>query len=147
MDLKSIEQVLAEEKNLRICPVCGTPYKPYHSRQRSCGAPDCKRELHNEYVRDRAKRLKAKDPEAYRGYRAKAMRKYRAKLKEKDRREEELKELAERWKRQQKFDEYVSVHGHEYGKLSAEKVLAKVPKIDVTLGGKHDNVHGKDSRK
>ena len=147
MDLNSIEQVLAAETNLRICPICGTPYKPYHSRQKSCGSPECKREVHNAYCRARRKRLMEEHPEEFRAYRAKAMRKYRAKLKEKDRREEELKELAERWKRQQKFDEYVSVHGHEYGKLSAEKVLAKVPKIDVTLGGKHDNVHGKDSRK
>ena len=146
MDLNSIEQVLAAETNLRICPICGTPYKPYHSRQKSCGSPECKREVHNAYCRARRKKLMEEHPEEFRAYRAKAMRKYRAKLKGIEDREKELSRLSEQWKKQQKFDEYITAHGHEYGKLSAQKILEKVPKIDVNLGGNHDNVHDKDSR-
>lgn len=138
MNLNSIEQVLAAETNLRICPICGTPYKPYHSRQKSCGAPECKREVHNAYCRARRKRLLEERPDEFRAYRAKAMRKYRAKLKDIEDREKELSRLSEQWKKQQEFDEYITAHGHEYGKLSAQKTLEKVPKIDVNLGGEKD---------
>jgi hypothetical protein len=98
-------------------------------------------------MRERAKRLREEDIDLWRKYHREAVRKCRAKKRERIKRDAQLKQIEEGWEKQADFDDFITAHGHEYGKLSAEKVLAKVPKIDVTLGGKHDNVHGKDSGK
>lgn len=146
MDLNEITKILAEESGIHICPVCGTPFTPYHGRQKTCGTEECKRKWHNKYVQDRVKRLKAENLDAWRRYHAKANRKYRHKQKQIQERETELKQLQERWDKQAEFDRKISEYGHEYGKRSAEKLLATIPKIDVNLGGKNDNVHDKDKR-
>lgn len=146
MDLNEITKII-EESGLKVCPICGTPFTPYHGRQKTCGAEECKRKWHNQYVLDRVKRLKEKDPDAWRRYHAKANRKYRHKQKKLQERETELKQLQEKWEKQKEFDRKISEYGHEYGKRSAEKLLAAIPKIDVNLvGGHNDNVHDKDSR-
>ena len=147
MELTGLEQILKEANGNEFCPICGTPFKPRSSRQKTCGAPDCKRLWHNQYMRERAKRLREEDIDLWRKYHREAVRKCRAKKRERIKRDAQLKQIEEGWEKQADFDDFITEHGHEYGKLSAEKVLAKVPKIDVTLGGKHDNVHGKDSRK
>lgn len=143
MDLTTVLKALSDE-GIHVCPICGTPFEPYHSRQKTCGAPDCRRLHHNQYVKDRVDRLKREQPEEWRAYHAKANRKYRHKQYEKRKREAELKDLQDRWEKQEEFDRRIAEYGHEYGKRSAEKLLATVPKIDVTMGGKNDDLHNKD---
>lgn len=137
MDLNKITKILIDS-GIHVCPICGTPYSPYHSRQKTCGSKECKKTFHNQYVQNRVKRLKEEDLDAWREYHAKANRKWREKQKNKDKREEDLKELQERWEKQSTLDKKIAEYGHEYGKRSAEKVLANVPKIDVSMGGHHD---------
>ena len=143
MDLNTVLKALSDE-GIHVCPICGTPFEPYHSRQKTCGAKDCKRKWHNHYVSDRTKQIKAEHPEEYRKYHADANRKWRNKKKDLDRREAELKQIQERWEREEEFSKKIAEYGHEYGKRSAEKLLATVPKIDVTMGGKNDDLHNKD---
>ena len=133
MDLTTISNALSEA-GIHICPVCGTPYDPYHSRQKTCGDTECKKIYHNEYVKRRAKRLKEEDPERWNKYHAKANKRWRRKKKAIAERDEELQANQERWQKQSEFDKKVSEYGHEYGKRSAEKLLATIPKIDVTMG-------------
>ena len=133
MDIKDLEAILSERSGNKFCPICGTPFKPRRKRQKTCGAPECKREAHNEYLREKRRFYMSEHPEEFRKYRRDAMRKYRAKKAALANRDEELKELQERWQKQADFEKDVTEHGHEYGKRSAEKVLATVPKIKVTL--------------
>lgn len=135
MDLTEITKIV-EEAGLSVCPICGIPFKKYHSRQRTCGAPDCKRVCHNQYLKEHREKLKAENPEVYNKKKADANRKWRAKRKAIEGREEQLLDLQDHWKKQSDFDKFVTEHGHEYGKYSAEKVLAMVPKIDVSLDKK-----------
>lgn len=144
MDIAVIGNLLSES-GIHVCPICGTPFDPYHSRQKTCGTEECKRIFHNRYVQDRARRLKAEDPKAFNIYHANAQRKYRAKQRKLNLRDSELVEVNERWEREAEFQRKISEYGHEYGKRSAEKILATIPKIDVNLGGKHDTVHTKDN--
>ena len=54
-------------------------------------------------------------------------------------REAQLKELSKEWEKQTEFDRKVTEYGIDYGKRSAEKVLADVPKIDVNMERREDN--------
>ena len=148
MDLKEITRILTEEDGAHICPICGTPFSPRTSQQKTCGAPDCKRLHHNAYVRERAKRLKEENPDVWRRYHTNANRKWRAKQKGISDREAELKDLQKRWEKQKEFEEKIAEYGHRYGEVSAAKVLATVPKIDTNLVGRKDNddTHAEDSR-
>lgn len=129
---------LFQEKGLKVCPICGMPFDPYHRRQRTCGDARCMRLWKNAYLRNRTKELREQDLEGWRKYHREAQRKYRAKLQELKRAEQELDTLREYAQRQEKFDKFVTEHGHEYGKYSAAKVLATVPKIDVNLEKKDE---------
>lgn len=142
MDIAKLEEILADETGLKLCPICGTAYKPYHSRQKTCGSPECKRIYHNEYVRERTERLKKQDIDSFRKYHTEAQRKYRAKQKGRAERDTQLKDLGDRWSKQEEFDKKVKEYGIRYGQVQAQKTLASIPKIDVTLGGKNnDDVH------
>lgn len=145
MDLITISRVLSDS-GIHVCPICGTPFEPYHSRQKTCGSAECKKEHHNQYVKDRVKRLKEEDPEAWRKYHAKANKRYRHKQKALDERDKDLKELEDRWKRDDTLSKKIAECGHEYGKRSAEKLLATIPKIDVNLGGNNGSKDNKDKR-
>ena len=133
MDLNEIESILQSESKLKVCPICGTPFKPYHSRQKTCGSEECKNASKSESVKKRSSEKKAENPEEYKKSRRNAMRRYRRKRQALKIRESQLKELSEQWERQLNFDRKVSEYGLEYGKQSAEKVLATVPKIDVNI--------------
>lgn len=133
MDLNEIETILKSEAELKVCPICGTPFKPHHSRQKTCGSSECQKANRASTVKKRAEELKEKNPEEYRAGRRKSMQKYRQKKRATRAREAQLKELSEQWERQLDFDKKVSEYGMEYGKRSAEKVLASVPKIDVNI--------------
>ena len=147
MELTGLEAILSSESGNKFCPFCGTPFKPYNSRQITCGAPECKRLQHNQYMKERTKRLREEDIELWRKYHREATAKSRAKKKKLIERDAQLKDIAERWKRQFDLDKKVSEYGINYGEIQKRKTLDTVPKIDVNLGGtKHDNVHDKDSR-
>lgn len=144
MNLKDLEKAL-NDAGIKTCVVCGCPFEPYTKRQKTCGSERCKRTYHNKYVRERSRKQRAENRALWNQNHTEAQRKYRAKQRELQRRADELKEVGNRWERQAEFERKISEYGHEYGKRSAEKTLAKVPKIDVTLGGQHDNVHTKDN--
>lgn len=139
MGLTEIEKILESEAGLKVCKICGSPYKPYHSRQKTCGKPECKKASQRESVKRRNEERKAEDPDKYRASRSEAMRKYRQKKKALKVRETQLKELSKQWEKQLEFDKKIAEYGFEYGKRSAEKVLATVPKIDVNIFKKGEN--------
>ena len=144
MNFDEVGKIMSEA-GINICPVCGTPFHRYHRRQRTCGSLECQREWKKEYLKDWRHKHIEDDPDGFREYRRKAMRKYRGKIHYAEKLEEELAKAQEKWVKAEEFDKYVAEHGHEYGKKSAEKVLASVPKIDVNLGGKkNDDVHDQD---
>lgn len=129
MNILDLEKIIEEQTGNKVCPICSTPFKPYHSRQKTCGDPECKRRYHNEYLRERTKILKDEDREAFNKYHAAANKKYRRKQKFL----RELDELQEYMKEQTILAETINekVTGIDYGKKQAEKTLASVPKIDV----------------
>lgn len=146
MDLTSIEKILSEA-GIHSCVICGTPFEPYHSRQKTCGSPECKDEYHRRYVKAYQKRQREENAEAVRRYKRLKMREYRAKQKELEKREAQLEDMARRWEKQKQFEEKIAEYGYRYGEVSAQKTLATVPKIDVNLERRRDdNVHNKDSR-
>ena len=143
MDINKIETTLREESGIGVCPICGVPFKPYHSRQKTCGNSECKRIYHIESVKARTEKLRSESPDEYNRYRRECSRRARAKKKSLRIRESQLKDMAERWGKQSEFDNKISEYGLEYGKRSAEKVLSTVPKIDVTAFMKEIN-NGKE---
>ena len=124
---------LFRDAGITICPICGTPYEPYHSRQKTCGSDKCKREWKNAYMRERTRKQREEDLDGWRKYHRNAQRKYRAKQKGIEEFANELADLRKYAKHQEDFEKFIAEHGHEYGKYSAEKVLATVPKIDTNL--------------
>lgn len=146
MDLTGLERILSKTSGNEFCPICGTPFKPRNRRQKTCGAPECKRLWHNKYMRERSKRMQEEDRELWRKYHREAQKKTRAKKKKLIDRDSELKELSKNWERQVEFDKKVREYGINYGEVQARKTLATVPKIDVTMGGNHDNANSKDNR-
>lgn len=135
MDLQKLENILTEKSGNKFCVICGTPFEPYHTKQKTCGAPECQKALHAEYMRERAKRKKEEDIEAWRKYHREAQKKSRHKKKKRIKRDEQLKRTAKRWQKQEDLDRKVKEYGLNYGEVQAQKILEKVPKIDVTLGG------------
>ena len=143
MNLNEIEKIMQNSAGLKTCPVCGLPYKPYHARQKTCGAQECKRISHAESARKRAENAKANNPEEYRERRRASSKKSRRKRKIASDREAQLKELSERWGKQMDFEKKISEYGANYGEVSARKVLEKVPKINVSMEGeRNDNKNG-----
>lgn len=131
MKLDEIEIALQKESGLKMCVICGMPFRPYHSRQKTCGSAECKRAHHINCVIARTERIKRERPNEYKAFRRECSRRARAKKKALKARETQLKALAERWEKQKEFDDKISKYGIEYGKRSAEKVLSTVQKIDV----------------
>ena len=144
MDLKSLKDKIAEHDGLLICPICGLPFKPYRKSQKTCGADECKKLHHEAYVKEYVRKKRADDPDAYRAYRREAMRRYRAKQRKIKERDKQLEEMGSRWEQQELFSEKVKEYGWRYGDVQAQKTLDSVPKIDVNLGGFHDNLHNKN---
>jgi len=126
MNFSEIQRLMAEQ-GVNICPICNTPFSAYHSRQKTCGNPDCKRANHNKYLRER--KLTEEQKEKHR----ESNRKWRRKQAQIRERTKQMDEIIERTQKQVDFDNYIREHGHEYGKLQAEKTLSKVPKIDLNI--------------
>lgn len=136
MDLQKMQEMLSEQSGNKFCVICGTPFEPYRPKQKTCGAPECQKALHAQYMKERAKRQKDEDIEAWRKYHREAQKKSRGKKKNRIKRDRQLKQTAERWQKQEEFDKKVQEYGLNYGDVQARKTLESVPKIDVTMGGK-----------
>lgn len=145
-EFEELERLIAEKTGAPICPICGTPYIPYNTLQKTCGTEECKREWRNRRMRERRKRLQEEDYEAYREYCNEAQRKARAKKRTVDRLDEDLAAIEEKYRRMEERDRTVFADGMNYGKRQMERTLALVPKIDVNLDRRHknDNIHDKD---
>lgn len=132
MNFKVLDEIVAKHTNndVHFCAICGTPFRPYHSRQKTCGTEECKRQWSNIRYSKRRKRLLEKDPEAFRAYRREAERKSRQKKRDAEVAGRNYKKLEEYWI--DKNDRVIETDGLEYGKKQVEKTLAQVPKIDVT---------------
>lgn len=113
---------------IRRCPVCGEPFKPYHSRQKTCGRDKCKREYRNGYLRQKRREMMKDSPEMYRKYHREAQRRYRHKKKLKQELAETLEELNRAINHADPNDR---VSGIDYGKRQAEATLAQIPKIKI----------------
>lgn len=133
MNLTEIEKILSES-GIHSCVICGTPFTPFRKNQQTCGSPECRAEHHRRYVVEYNRKKREENPDAYRRYRARKVREYRARQRELDRREAEMDDIAERWQKQSTLDKKIAEYGLEYGRRSAEKVLASVPKINVEIG-------------
>lgn len=144
---EELERLISEKTGALICPICGTPFVPYNTRQKTCGTEECKREWKNKYLREYRRRLQEEDYEAYREYCNEAQRKTRWKKRGLDEIDENLAEIEERYARMEERDKTVFADGLNYGKRQMERTLAQVPKIDVNLDrGKKDNddIHDKN---
>ena len=132
MNFDELNEIIAREAGINICPICGTPFDKYHSRQKTCGTDECKRLWRNKYFDERRRRLLAENPEEFRRYRREAEKKTRRKKKEKERMRRNYKKMQSYWERQIDVKERKIDGGLDYGKKQVEKTLEQVPKIDVS---------------
>lgn len=127
MKLEELTKILNKEAGICSCPICATPFKPYNSRQKTCGNSECRRVYHVRHVSEKNKEKRRQNPEAYKDAKREQMRKYRRKQKV----IENMAEIEAYWEEKAKVNENVT--GLDYGKRQAEKILASVPKIDVNI--------------
>lgn len=143
MDLTKLEKILSDESGNKFCPICATPFKPRNSRQKTCGSAECKRQYHNEYVRQYKKQQREEFPEFVREQSRLAMRKMRARRKALEERDDDLGRQLEYWEKRKEFEQKIAAYGDKYGEVSAQKTLEKIPKIDTSMGEEtnNDTVH------
>lgn len=134
MNFDELNEIVAKEADVNVCPICGTPFKGYHKGQKTCGTDECKRLYKNNYLRERRKRLMEEDIEAYRKHRREAQRKSRRKQRELELAEKNLEKAQEYWDK--RAERHIETDGIEYGKKQMERTLAMIPKIDVSGFGK-----------
>ena len=132
MNFDALDEIIKKNTDLRICTICGTPFRPYHSRQKTCGSEECKRLYRNRRSDDRRRRKLAETPDEFRAYRRDAERKYRKKKRNKEVANKNYAKIQAYWQRQAELREYKLDGGLDYGKRQMEKTLAQVPKIDVS---------------
>lgn len=135
MNLTKLEKILSEQSGNKFCPICGTPFKPYHSRQKTCGSKECKKQYHSEYVNSYNRNLRRNNPELTRKRTRDSMRRFRAKKKNVNDIDEELGRQLEYWEKQERFDRKIAEYGDRYGEVQKQKILEQVPKIDVGTKG------------
>jgi succinate dehydrogenase/fumarate reductase flavoprotein subunit len=134
MNFEELDEIIRKETELSICKVCGTPFTPYHSRQKTCGAEECKRIWNAKRVNNYRKKKSEESPEEWRMKRRTATTRYRAKKRAAEKHEEKLQEIEEHWKEFEEHEDRIT--GLDYGKRQMERTLALVPKINIDLGGK-----------
>ena len=132
MNFDELNEIIAREAGINICPICGTPFEKYHSRQKTCGTDECKRLWRNKYFDERRRRLLAENPEEFRAYRREAERKTRRKKRNKEAMRRNYKKMQSYWERQIDVKEHRIDGGLDYGKKQVEKTLEQVPKIDIS---------------
>ena len=139
MNLTEIQKILSEQSGNKFCPICDTPFKPYHARQKTCGSPECKKIYHAEYSKNYNRRRRSENPELARQKTRESMRKFRARQKAVEDRNNDLGKQLEYWEKRKEFEKKIAEYGSNYGEVSAKKILEQVPKIDTTFGGKQDD--------
>lgn len=138
MNLTELETILSKKSGNRFCPICDTPFKPHHSRQKTCGSPECKKRYHAEYVKNYNSKLRKDNPELTRKRTRESMRKFRAKQRAVENRNDELGRQQEYWEKRAEFERKIAAYGDKYGEVQAQKILERVPKIDTSMGGNND---------
>lgn len=140
MSLDKLKELIETSTDLKICCICGMPFKPRHSRQKTCGSPECKTAHHNNYSKAYQKKMRQTDPEVAKAYHREVQQRYRKKKRDAKAMMKKITEIRDDWEKATKPDE----DGLNYGKRQAEKLLQSVPKIDVSMGGQNDTVHTED---
>ena len=147
MNFDELEKIIAKEAGVDVCPICGTPFKKYHSRQKTCATEECRKIYRAQYMKDRTARMRAEDLDGWRKKHADAQKKCRRKKKGLITADRNYQKMQEYWEAQSQ--RHIETDGLEYGKRQMERTLAQVPKIDVSgfvrKDGADDNIHNKDS--
>lgn len=148
MNFDELSKIVAEEAGVNICPICGVPFDKRHSRQKTCGADECKRLWKNDYLKAHRKKLIEEDADAYREYRNEVQRNYRRRKKAVTSVDETLIRAKEYWERFAEHHEIALTDGKDYAERQIADTLARVPKIDVSGFLKergNDDLHSKDT--
>lgn len=132
MNINELNDIIAKETGLSICPICQTPFKPRHHRQVTCGSPMCKKAHRARYMKERKERLMEEDIEKWRHKRATAQRKSRRKKKNLITADENYRKAQEYWERREASFYMEKPDGKGYAERQIEKTLSQVPKIDVS---------------
>jgi len=138
MNLTELEKILSKESGNKFCPICATPFKPYHSRQKTCGSPECKKAYHAEHVKKYNQKLRKENPALTRERTRNSMRRFRAKQKAVEARNDDLGRQLEYWEKRAEFEKKIAEYGDHYGEVSAEKILEQIPRIDTSMEGEDE---------
>lgn len=146
MNFDELSKIVADEAGVSICPICGSPFKKYHSRQIICSSPDCKKTYRADYFKKRTARIREEDVDSFRKKHNEAQKRYRQKRKENKAIDDNLKKTQEYWeRRKQALEPKEESDGKGYAQQQIEKTLSQIPKIDVNIGGAKDDIlHSKD---
>lgn len=136
MNFDELNEIIAEDAGVNICPICGTPFQKRNARQKTCGSSECKRLWKNKYLRERRTRLIAEDKDLFNFRHAEAQRKSRRKKKGLMVADENLRRAQEYWERREAKNNLALSDGKEYAERQIADTLSKVPKIDVSGFGK-----------
>lgn len=138
MNFEELEKIVQAEAGVSICPICKTPFKPYHSRQITCAAEECRKSYRSNYLKERNARLKAQDEDMWRKKHTDAQRRSRHKKREFKLTDENLKKAQAYWKKREAQHYTALSDGKEYAERQIANTLAKVPKIDVNIGKENE---------
>lgn len=147
MNFDELNEIVAKEAGINICPVCGVPFTKYNSRQKTCASAECKKAYRAEYFKKRTARLREEDIDLFRKKHNEAQKKHRHKKKRLQAADNNLKKTQEYWNRREQAIEAIidEPDGREYAQRQVEKTLSQIPKIDVNIGGAKDDIlHSKD---
>ena len=134
MGFEELEKVLeGMDKNVRYCEICHTPFKPKTCQQKCCSSAKCQAEKMRRYQKRYHEEHGEEMKEKYRDTKRAYQRKYREQRKSLRNLANELDQEIEKTDRQVAFDNFVKEHGWEYGRLQAQKTLAMVEPIKLTL--------------
>lgn len=132
MNISELNEIIAKETGVSICPICQVPFTPRHSRQITCASEECRKAHRKAYLKERKERLMEEDIDLWRAKRAAAQRKHRRKKKGLIVADENLKRAQEYWEKQEAKHYLAISDGKEYAERQMADTLAKVPKIDVS---------------
>ena len=139
MNIEQLNKIIAKETGLSICPICQMPYRPRHSKQKTCGNEECRKAHRAKYLKERTERLKAEDIDLFRQKHNEAQRKHRRKKKGLSTVDDNLRKAQEYWERREQALFVEQTDGREYAKAQVARTLSQVPKIDVNSFGKERN--------
>lgn len=140
MNFDELNEIVAKEAGVDICPICGTPFHRRDARQKTCGASECKRLWKNKYLRERRLRLIAEDKELFNFRHAEAQRKSRHKKRAEKIARENAKSDTISTENIERLESLIVMRtpASEYAEQQKAKTLAAVPKIDVSGFEKRD---------